>query len=135
MKRYNQGFTLIELIAVIILVSIIAVYATMRTPSPAAYTLSAVSEQLRRDVRLTQTLAISLNSTYTLTVVSGGYSISPTPPTGAVVVTMPEGVTLSPATIAFSSMGVPSAAASITVTGGGASITITVAVETGFVHG
>jgi prepilin-type N-terminal cleavage/methylation domain-containing protein len=136
MKQHNQGFTLIELITVLILISVIAAYATMRTPSSATYNLTSVAEQLRRDIRLTQTLATSLNTTYTITLLADSYSISPTPPTGAVAVTMPSGVTLTPTTLSFNSMGAPSGAASITVTATGApSITITVAAETGFING
>lgn len=137
MKAGVKGFTLMELITVLILVGIISAFVVIRMPDTATYNLSAITEQLRRDIRYTQILALSLNTNYTLVTSSSGYSISPTPPEGAVNVPMPTGVTLSAASVTFNSMGDPALASpvNITITASGVTNTLTVSPETGFVNG
>lgn len=131
-----KGFTLIELITVMMLVAIIAVTISMNLPSFSTYSLSSMTEQLRRDIRYTQTLAMSLNASYSLILSTNSYTISPTPPDGAYTVSMPSGISLSPATITFDAMGDPGAAASVTITAAGVSSnTLTISAETGFVNG
>lgn len=131
-----KGFTLIELLVTMTLITIISVYFITRLPSSVAFNLSSITEQLRRDIRYTQALAMSLNTSYSIILSTNSYTISPNPPNGAYSVTMPTGVTLSAVTITFNSMGAPGAAASITVTATGiGSNTLTVSAETGFVSG
>jgi MSHA pilin protein MshC len=131
-----KGFTLIELVTTMILITIIMIFIGMNLPSTSTYSLSSVTEQLRRDIRYTQTLATSLNTSYSLIIAANSYSISPNPPSGAYTVTMPSGVTLSAVTITFSSMGAPASAATVTITASGVgSNTLTVSQETGFVNG
>ena len=135
MKRYEEGFTLVELIVVLLVTAIMVKFAFSHYTSTTVFSLNSITEQLRRDIRYTQALAMSLNASYTITLVAGSYSISPTPATGAVSVTMPSGITLTPTTITFDAMGNPGAAAkSISVAASGvATNTVTVAAETGFV--
>lgn len=137
MKAGVKGFTLMELITVLILMGIISAFAVIRMPDTATYSLSAITEQLRRDIRYTQILALSLNTNYTLVTSSSSYSISPTPPEGAVNVQMPTGVTLSAASVTFNSMGDPTLASplNIAITASGVTNTLTVSPETGFVNG
>ena len=135
MKLHSKGFTLIELIVVMIIIAVLAVYVVMRTPSTSLYGQSYVSEQIRRDIRYTQSLAMSLNMNYSIIFSTNSYTISPNPPTGTYTITMPSGVTLSPGSITFNSMGAPAAASSVTISGTGASTTLTIAAETGFVNG
>lgn len=131
-----KGFTLIELITVMMLIGIIAVTISMNIPSSSTYSLSSITEQLRRDIRYTQTLAMSLNTNYSLILSTSSYTISPAPPEGAYTVAMPSGITLSAVTITFNSMGAPGSAASVTITAAGVgSDTLTVSAETGFVNG
>lgn len=138
MMQRAQGFTLLELIAVIVIVSVMSIFIMISYPSNASFSLFSLTNQLKRDIRYTQTLAMSLNANYTITTSVNNYIISPNPPAGAVSVTLPAGVTLSVNSITFDSMGNPSNAAvetiTITATGGGSS-SFTVAPETGFVHG
>jgi prepilin-type N-terminal cleavage/methylation domain-containing protein len=131
-----KGFTLIELAVVIIIIGITTAFISMMLPNSSTYTLSSATEQLRRDIRYTQTLATSLNASYSIITSTNSYTISPNPPSGALTVTMPTGVTLSAVTITFNSMGAPGGAASITVTAAGVgSNTLNVLAETGFVNG
>lgn len=138
MMQRTQGFTLLEFVAVITIVSILSVIIMISYPSTGSFSLSSLTEQLKRDIRYTQTLAMSLNTNYTITTSASNYTISPTPPEGAVTVTMPTGVTLSANSITFNSMGNPSnlsaVVITITTTGVGSN-TLTVVPETGFVHG
>lgn len=138
MMHRAKGFTVIEIIAIMMVVSIIAVFAVINYPSNAAFNQSALTEQLKRDIHYTQTLAMSLNTNYTISTSANNYFISPTPPEGAVSVNMPSGVTLSVSSITFDYMGNPLNASpvniTITATGVGSN-TLTVVPETGFVHG
>jgi MSHA pilin protein MshC len=133
----KKGFTLIEFITVLIITVIIARSVQMILPTSSNYYLSTATEQLKRDIRYTQILALSLNTSYTITILAGSYSISPTPPAGAVSVTMPTGVTLTPATLTYSLMGDPSLSSNlvITISVTGASNTLTISPETGYVDG
>lgn len=135
MRVQAKGFTLFELVIVLLIVAAVATYIGIRLPSTTLFRQSSISEQLRRDIRYTQTLAMSLDSTYSIVFTSNSYTITPAPPRGAYTVTMPTGVTLSAGSITFSATGAPAAAGSVTITGGGSTTTLTVAAETGFVNG
>jgi MSHA pilin protein MshC len=135
MTLRSKGFTLFEFIVVMILVSILAAYASIRTPSTTVFSQSSVTEQIKRDIRYTQTLAMSLNTSYRIIFSTNSYTISPTTPDGVYTVNMPSGITLSPGTIIFNATGAPISAASVTITAtGGGSTTISVSAETGFVN-
>ncbi|PWY55350.1 hypothetical protein DGG96_12010 [Legionella qingyii] len=134
--RRTSGFTLIELIVIILIVTLMAVYYGIKTPSVSLYSLSSITEQLRRDIRYTQTLASSLNTNYSIILSTNSYTISPNPPNGAYSVSMPTGITLSSVSITFNSMGAPESGAIITITASGVGTsTLTVSAETGFVNG
>lgn len=136
MKQQSKGFTLVELVIVMLIIVIMMIFIGIKLPSTAAFSLSSVTEQLRRDIRYTQTLAMSLNTSYSLVISANSYSISPSPPGGAYTVTMPSGVILSAGIITFDSMGAPASSATVTITASGvASDTLTVSPETGFVSG
>ena len=137
MMQRSQGFTLIELIAVIAIISILAVAVMMNYPSKTIFNLSSITEQLKRDIRYTQTVAMSLNTPYTINITTNNYSISPNPPRGAYSVTMPTGVTLSASSVTFDAIGTPSNVVNtiITITGTGVgTTTVTIVPETGFVQ-
>lgn len=133
----SRGFTLIELVAVLVVVGIMAAFALSRMASTATFGATSLAEQLKRDIRYTQILAMSLSTNYTITITASGYAISPTPVEGVISVTAPAGVTLTPATITFNSDGAPSMPGilSITSSGGGNTRTLTVLPETGYVDG
>ncbi|MGK0248537.1 MAG: MSHA pilin protein MshC [Oleispira sp.] len=59
MKYYQQGFTLIELITVIILLGILSVFAVSRFPSSQSYSTTIISNQLIASIRLAQQTALS----------------------------------------------------------------------------
>ncbi len=136
MKKIIKGFTLLELIIVMLVISIILISVQMNMPSSANYNLSSFTDRIRTDLRYTNLLALSLNQSYSIVFTANSYSISPSPPSGAYSVAMPSGVTLSPVTVTFDSMGTPNAAANIAITASGVGTnTLTVTAETGFVNG
>lgn len=136
MKRM-QGFTLIEMIAVIVMVGILSVTVVVYFPSQQTFNIAAYAEELKRDIRYTQTLAMSLNSSYTINISSSNYSITPNPPQGAYTVILPTGLSLTGASITFDAEGKPSnvSLVSLILSAGTQSKTLTVAPETGFVNG
>lgn len=127
-----QGYTLIELVMVIVIIGIVSVSAYVLYPSTTPFNLNSVAEQLKADIRLTQTLAMSItNATYSITIASGSYQV-----TGNSSVTLPSGATLSPAqTITFDQHGVPAAGTTVTVTVGSSTRVLTVNGVTGYVSG
>jgi prepilin-type N-terminal cleavage/methylation domain-containing protein len=135
MKVQAKGFTLLELIVVMLVVVIISLFIGIRLPSTSLFSQPSAAEQVRRDIRYTQILAMSLNASYSIAFTTNSYTITPNPPGGAYTITMPPGVTLSTSTITFDSMGAPSAASSVTITASGSTTTLNISAETGFVNG
>ena len=62
MKEYQQGFTLIELITVIILLGILSAFAISRFPSSQSYSTHIITHQLIASVRLAQQTALARSS-------------------------------------------------------------------------
>lgn len=131
------GFTLLEFLMVFTIIAIMAAFAASRMASSGDYNVSPIVEQLERNIRYTQLLSMSLNQNFTITITATGYAISPAPPEGAVSVTMPEGVTLTPAVIMFNASGDPGIGTNLNLTVSGPSFTRTLTVnrETGYVDG
>ncbi len=156
-----RGFTLIELIIVIVIAAILAVAVSARAPSRAALTLTARAKQLASDIRYVQTLSMTSGQRYCLTLTPSspysGYSLT-TAASGCVTTTAhPAGLTqpvsvcngttcmTAPALtnnyLQFDTLGQPynapttllAANAVITLTDSGVSQTVTVAPTTGAV--
>jgi MSHA pilin protein MshC len=74
MKNDQQGFTLIELITVIILLGFLSAFAVSRFPSSQSYSTAIISNQLIASLRLAQQTALSraaVDSGYTQLNVTG----------------------------------------------------------------
>lgn len=154
------GFTLVELVMVLIITGVLAAYAAGRYIGRADTTGSSQAQRFARDLRHAQMLAATWGRQLVVTVGAGNYSVgcavaagmapclaaTPTPvtdpATGApFTVTLQDGATLAgPATVRFDSMGRPStgaaptaAAAVYTLSAGGTSWAITVNPVTGLV--
>jgi MSHA pilin protein MshC len=151
----QSGFTLIELIMVMVMIGILAAVVAPRLASQ-SINLSAIAAQIATDIRYTQSLSMSQGQRYRVNFTAGSYQI--TDINGVAIVYPRTGsnaaISVSPATlsgynpplannyVAFDSKGVPyvdnispgtalAANAVITLTAGGSTSTLTIAPETG----
>lgn len=123
---------MIELVMVIVLIGIVAVFTYVRFPSATPFSLNSAADQLKADIRVAQTRAMSIsNVTTSISITTNGYTV-----TGYSPVTLPAGVSFSPAqTITFNDDGVPGAATTVTVSVGGSTRVLTINGVTGYVSG
>lgn len=153
--RQAKGFTLIELVMVMLVLAIVAAVANMRMPGE-GIKASAQAEQLASDIRYTQSLAMSRGQRYRVNFTASSYQITDmsgvaqahpsTGQTAAVVLTPAVLSTYNPpynnSYVAFDSLGVPYTAATtaqvalatMTLTLSGEAISVTVAPQTGRVQ-
>lgn len=150
---HSKGFTLVELVATLIIIALLAVVA-----GPRFFTLSAFQQQGFFDetisaVRYAQKLAVATNCTVRVQITATGFTLFrpatniggactagtyTTPvsdPTGSAPTftrTAPGSVTLTPADFTFASNGSASANVTVSVIGGGPSFNVYAA--TGFVQ-
>lgn len=150
-KQLKKGFTLIELVVVVVILGIISIYATPKPVSTAELTLPSQAQKLASDILHAQLLAISwgkslrlsiipgTNGSYSVSCVTSGSSpcnVSPVINTSgnSFSVNLQKSVVLGGTNIVnFNSLGQPSAAASYTLTSGTSTKTVSVAQLTGFV--
>ncbi|MGH8442353.1 MAG: pilus assembly FimT family protein [Nevskiaceae bacterium] len=146
-----RGFSLIELIVVILVMAILAAYAAPRFFGQGDFEAPAFAQELAAAARYAQKLAVVSGCQVNLTVSATGYSLlqpqATTPPcsgtptmtlavkhpaTGSAYTgTVPAGVTVggSLGTVQFGASGAPNAAASYTIGG----IAVTIAAGSGYV--
>jgi type II secretory pathway pseudopilin PulG len=104
MAYRHAGFTLIEMVMMLILIGILAVVFVPRAPSKGALTFAGQAQQLASDIRYVQTLSMTRGQRHCLNLTSTGYSMTTSNcstsvgvehPAGAVFPIALEGVTLS----------------------------------------
>lgn len=159
--RQQRGFSLIELVMIMIIIAILAGYAVSRFGSAGAATGSTEAEHFARDLRHAQMLAITLGKQLCVSAAGSSYSVRDTtagspptcnagamtdPTTGAAFsVTLQNGASFTavPAPVLrFDSLGRPSTGSAPTATdptsyvlaSGGSSWTINVRRVTGLVE-
>ena len=76
---YLRGFTLVELVVVIVMLAILSVYGIANNLDSAEMTIPSQAERLASDLRLAQTLAFTTGNAVTVTVAGVGttYTIAP----------------------------------------------------------
>ena len=140
--RNEDGFTLIELIMVIVIIGILAVVAIQKYPTT-EISLATAADMIRSDIRSVQALAMAQYASKTLTFNSSTeYEFPAIGEVGNKTRNFADifegGISLSayPASISFNSLGEPTAAQddSITITTGSTIKTLTVLQYTGRVE-
>lgn len=130
----QRGFTLVELITIIVIVGIVAVAAVPRFFDNDVFQARGTADQVRAALRYGQKVAIAQHRDVTVTVTAAA-----NPDCGTVLVggniscAVSDKVTVSPpVSVTFNALGqpVPNAAVSSVV----GTTTITVEAETGYVH-
>lgn len=145
-KRKSAGYTLAELIAVLVIVGVVAAIAAPRFFDTMSFEVRSYSDRTLAMLRYGQKIAIAQRRNvfvcFTATSVALGYDatcVTPvTGPAGAVLEgAAPSGVSIFPLTnFSFDAGGHSSLAAqtSYQISGEGASMTLIVERETGYVH-
>lgn len=149
LRQRCGGFTLTELVVVIVIATILSAFAISRI-NTASFDAEGFANQLAATIRYAQKIAVSQRRNVTVTVstsaVSLAYVVPALPmrkPPGdeafALIVPTSKGVTLggtlTGTSFTFSPLGKPSAGGTLIVSGGDiAPITLTVEAETGYVH-
>ena len=116
----TRGFTLVELIMVVVLISILAVSVVPKFLDTSAFSLVGAASMAAADIRYTQELAMGTHASKSIVFTSGNtyYTV------GSQTVNLPSKVNISSgATFTFNSLGEPT-------TGGGSSVTLSAGAET-----
>jgi len=148
----EAGFTLMELIIVLVVVGVLSAYAMMRNSSSSTFSLLSQAQTLAGDIKHVQSMATVWGKNLTITAIDGAngtYSVCLTPPdpapctdpvinpaTGtAFTISLQKGVVLtaSPGALAINSLGKPASAAQFVLSSGSVSVTVDVAALTGHV--
>ena len=148
----ERGFTIVELVAVIVLAAILAFSVVPRYLNQGAIDVTAKAEQLASDIRYTQSLAMTTGQRNRINLAAASYQITTSsgtplahPATGSAAPISLGSVSLILANlpnsyVAFDAKGVPytdvtgttlNSNASITVSEGGSTRTVTVSPQTG----
>ncbi len=144
-RRQQAGFTLTELVMVLILIGVLAAGAALRAGF-GDVTVSAQARQVARDLRHAQLLAMSEGRTLRFESLGTSYRVTDTvspvidPATGAdFVVNLEDGARLSAGTLDFDSLGRPvsggslvAGVSSFTLSGASQSARIDIQPVTGF---
>jgi prepilin-type N-terminal cleavage/methylation domain-containing protein len=116
----SRGFTIIELIMVVVLIGILAVSIVPKFVDTSAFSLAGGAAMAAADIRYTQELAMGTHSSKTIvfTTTNTYYTVN------SQTVNLPSKVSISSgATFTFNSLGEPT-------TGGGSSVTLSAGAET-----
>ena len=133
--KYDRGITIIEIIAVLIILGIISAIAVSRISSTDIFTLKSQTDVIKAHIRYAQLLAMNSDSVWGINFSSSTtYSLFRNGNTSDTVtllgadsdpVTLPSGVTVSTGTVSFNDWGSPYANATATAPSTDITITVT----------
>jgi len=132
-QRRQRGFTMVELVTIIVILGIVAVVALPRFAGNDAFRDRATADQVAAALRYAQKVAIASHSPVTVNVSNGdpqncGTAVA----AGVINCVVPEGVVLAETlSVTFDFMGAPTPNGASAVVGG---TTINIEAETGYVH-
>lgn len=145
-----RGFTLVELVTVMLLMGILAAVGVARMADRQSFDALGYADQIRQTIQYARRLAVAQRRNVCVTAAAGGLTVTQAVAYGAACSTgaidpstgsafnlpVPHGVTLSAASIQFDSQGrqISGATVTVTATGDGSSRVVTVENETGYVH-
>ena len=133
----HKGFTILELITVILIIGIITAIVIPRMINTATISAQEAAKMVAADIRTTQMMALGDNTkTYSIefTLGSGSYTIYKSFPTVFRTTTLPSGVTISTSTtITYDTYGQATGTPTLIISVGGTAI-VTVTHSTGKVN-
>lgn len=157
-RQPTAGFTLTELVVVMVIASILSVYAIARI-NTLSFDAEGYANRVAAMVRYAQKLAISQRRTVAVVICQstdtttpctssdnrlalcytnvscGGGTVSEPPGTGAFAYKAPSGVALAGTNFTFDALGKPTPSGALNISATGETTrTITVEAETGYVH-
>ena len=139
---HQRGFTLVELIIVILLVGILAINVGTRFFSNSSFADRNVADELVEAIRYTQHLAMSRGGGIQIVTTPTKYTIQQTDTTpipnpnrtGNYSITIPASSSLSAETITFNGLGQPDTTLDKSITIGSGSLVVTIETETGYAY-
>ena len=142
----NTGFTLVELIVVIVLVGIVALIAAPRFFSQQTFDAARFQETAISAIRFAQKVAVAQHTNVFVVASASNLSlcydagcataVKAPGGTDAFSINLPSGIGIAPTSFNFNSLGQPNpnAQTTLTISGDGTSRQIVVEKETGYVH-
>ena len=140
---HSRGFTLVELVVVILILGILAINVGSRFFTGSAFSDRKVADELIEAIRYAQHLAMSRGGSESFQLVttstsysvqdSGGTAVSNPNRSSEYTVTIPSDTSLTAKTISFNGLGQPTPDED-TIISVGSSFTITIEQETGYAH-